>query len=84
MIRFLLYTNEFDVEGLVASSATFANIADKQNILDILYLYDRIDNHLQKHDSDYPIAEQLRSVTCSKWRKKVQEDFAKRADWMLP
>ena len=63
MIRFLLYTNEFDVEGLVASSATFANIADKQNIFDILYLYDRIDNHLQKQDSDYPAAGQLRSVT---------------------
>lgn len=30
MVRFLLYTNEFDVEGLVATSATFANQANKQ------------------------------------------------------
>ena len=33
MVRFLLYTNEFDVEGLIATSATFANVADKQNLL---------------------------------------------------
>ena len=36
MVRFLLYSNEFDVEGLVATSATFANRANKQNIFDIL------------------------------------------------
>ena len=54
MIRFLLYSNEFEVEGLVASSATFANIASKQNILDILYLYDYVDEKLQKHDSRFP------------------------------
>ena len=33
MVRFLLYANEFDVEGLVASAGTFAMIADKNNIL---------------------------------------------------
>lgn len=42
MVRFLLYTNEFDVEGLIASSATFANVANKQSILDILDLYDQV------------------------------------------
>ncbi|MGC8989176.1 MAG: nucleoside hydrolase-like domain-containing protein, partial [Verrucomicrobiia bacterium] len=36
MVRFLLYANEFDVEGLIASAGTFANVARKQNILDIL------------------------------------------------
>ena len=63
MIRFLLYTNEFKVEGLVASSATFANFANKQNILDVLYLYDHIDENLRKHDERYPTSENLRSVT---------------------
>ena len=33
MVRFLLYTNEFDVEGLIATSGTFANVANKQNLL---------------------------------------------------
>lgn len=45
MVRFLLYTNEFEVEGLIASAATFAFIADKQNILDVLDHYDRVDEH---------------------------------------
>ncbi len=63
MVRFLLYTNEFDVQGLVASSATFANIANKQNVLDILNLYDKVDENLRKHDPRYPTADRLRTVT---------------------
>lgn len=63
MVRFLLYTNEFDVEGLIASAATLAFIAKKQNILDILNLYDRVDENLRKHDSRYPTADKLRAVT---------------------
>jgi xylan 1,4-beta-xylosidase len=63
MVRFLLYTNEFDVEGLIASSGTFANIAKKQNILDILNLYDEVDENLRRHDSRFPSADYLRSVT---------------------
>ena len=35
MVRFLLYANEFDIEGIVASSATFANYSEKQHILDM-------------------------------------------------
>ena len=63
MVRFLLYANEFDVEGLVASSATFANIAKKQNITDILNIYDKVDENLRKHDSLFPTADYLKSVT---------------------
>lgn len=63
MVRFLLYTNELDVEGLVASAATFANVADKQNILDILDLYDQVDENLRKRDARYPTADRLRAVT---------------------
>jgi hypothetical protein len=63
MVRFLVYADEFDVEGLVASAGTFANIARKQNILDILDLYDQVDENLRKHDARYPTADQLRAVT---------------------
>lgn len=77
MVRFLLYTNEFDVEGLVATSATFANRANKQNIYDILYLYDSVDEHLRKHDERYPTAKQLKKVTwqgrSGTWGKKAEE-----------
>jgi hypothetical protein len=63
MIRFLLYGNDFDIDGLIASAGTVANVASKQGILDILYLYDRIDENLRRHDSQYPTAAKLRSVT---------------------
>lgn len=63
MVRFLLYGNDFDIEGLVASSATLANAARKRNVLDFLDLYDQVDEDLRRHDSRYPTAETLRSVT---------------------
>jgi hypothetical protein len=63
MIRFLLYTNDFDVEGLIATSATFANIANKQHIFDMLYLYDHVDENLRSHDNRYPTADELRTKT---------------------
>lgn len=63
MVRFLLYANDFDVEGLVASSATFANVAKKQYIIDILNLYAKVYDNLIKHDTAYPTADYLKSVT---------------------
>ena len=77
MVRFLLYTNDFDIEGLVASAGTLANIARKQNILDMLNLYDQVDENLRKHDPRYPTADKLRSVTWqgrdNAWGKPAQE-----------
>ena len=77
MVRFLVYANEFDVEGLVASAGTFANIARKQHILDILDFYDQVDENLRQHDSRYPTAEQLRAITWqgrdTTWGKPVDE-----------
>jgi hypothetical protein len=63
MVRFLLYTNEFDVEGLIASAGTFANIAVKQNILDMLKQYQYVEKNLRTHDSRYPTTDHLRSIT---------------------
>jgi hypothetical protein len=79
MVRFLLYTNEFDVEAMVASSGTFANIAKKQNLLDVLDLYDKVDENLRKHDPRYPTAEALRKVTVQgltgTWGKSVTNNI---------
>ncbi|MGE4434183.1 MAG: nucleoside hydrolase-like domain-containing protein [Bacteroidales bacterium] len=63
MIRFLLYSNEFDVEGLIASAGTNKFTADKNRILEMLDLYDQVDENLRKHDSKYPTADYLRSIT---------------------
>jgi len=84
MVRFLVYANEFDVEGLVASAGTFANIARKQNILDILNLYDQVDENLRKHDSRFPTADQLRAVTWqgrdNTWGKATDESIGEGRD----
>jgi hypothetical protein len=63
MVRFLLYADEFDVEGLIASAGTFANVANKTNILNTLDLYAQAYPNLIKHDPRYPTTEKLRSVT---------------------
>lgn len=84
MVRFLLYANEFDVEGLIASSGTFANIANKKNILDILTLYDKVDENLRIHDSRYPTADYLYSVTyqgySGTWGGTVNNDIGENKD----
>lgn len=63
MVRFLLYSNEFDIEGLIASAGTFDMVAEKKNILSVIDKYDEIDENLRKHDPNYPTADYLRSVT---------------------
>jgi hypothetical protein len=77
MVRLLLYTNDLQVEGLVASAGTHANIANKQNILDILDLYDQVDENLRRHDARYPQADKLRAVVWQgrhkTWGKPVEE-----------
>ncbi len=63
MVRFLLYANEFDIEGLIASAGTFAMEAHEKNILGVLDQYEKVYENLRSHDPDYPTADYLRSVT---------------------
>ena len=63
MIRLLLYANDLEIEALVASAGTLADVARKQNILDVLDIYEQIQPNLIKHDTRYPTAGTLRSVT---------------------
>lgn len=84
MVRFLLYTNDLEVEALVASSGTYANIAKKENILDILDLYDKVDENLRKHDPKFPTANNLKSVTyqgsSGNWGKPYEEIIGESKD----
>ena len=79
MVRFLLYANEFDIEALIASSATFANVARKKNILDVIDRYAKVHHNLLKHDPLYPKPDYLRSVTfegrSGTWGKNGQENI---------
>jgi hypothetical protein len=63
MVRFLLYANEFDIEGLIASAGTYGMVAKKKNIMAVLDEYDKVDENLRRHDPKYPTADVLRAVT---------------------
>ena len=63
MVHFLLCSNEFDVEGLIASAATFAGVARKANILDMIDEYAKVYLKLAAADSDYPTPDELRAIT---------------------
>lgn len=63
IVRFLLYSNEFDVEGLIVSAGTFDMVAEKKNMLAVLDEYDKVDENLRKHDAQYPTADALRAIT---------------------
>lgn len=84
IVRYLLYTNEFDTEAMVVSSGTFANIAKKQNMLDVLDMYDKVDENLRKHDPRYPTADALRKVVyqglSGTWGKSVDNNIGNGKD----
>ena len=63
MVRFLTYGNQWDVEGLVATTSihlqqeTFAG-----NIRQLVEAYGRVRDNLLLHEADFPTAEHLLSV----------------------
>lgn len=64
MVRFLLYSNMFDVEGLVATTST--HLRDKTaewRIEEIVTAYGKVRNNLLLHEKDYPTEAYLKSVT---------------------
>lgn len=84
IVRFLLFSNELDVEALIATSGTFANKANKQNILSVISCYDRVYNKLRQRDPNYPAPEHLRSVTFQgrngTWGRKGTENIGEGND----
>lgn len=64
MIRFLLYTCDFDVAGIVQVNSKFQKNghSDKKWIEAQLDAYEKVLPNLRKHNPDYPDASQLRSV----------------------
>ncbi|MHC4511274.1 MAG: nucleoside hydrolase-like domain-containing protein [Planctomycetota bacterium] len=64
MVRFLLYSNEYDVEGLIATTSVW--LRDKvrpENIRERIEAYDKVRENLSKHAQGYPIGQHLLSVT---------------------
>ncbi|KAA8994929.1 DUF1593 domain-containing protein [Affinibrenneria salicis] len=66
LVRFLLYSNEFDVEGIVATTSTW--LRDKVNpqmIHERIDAYQKVLPNLRKHAAGYPAAQALRAVVRS-------------------
>ncbi len=54
LVRFLLYTNEFDVEGLIATAAGRKGEVHPEYIKAIIRAYSEVYPNLVKHDPRYP------------------------------
>jgi len=64
LVRFLVYANEFDVEGLVATTSTWLRTKTREDLIrrDIA-AYAEVRTNLLKHAPGFPPAEQLLAVT---------------------
>ncbi len=61
MIHFLMYSDQFETEGLVSSPSY--GFGTKQNILDMIALYEKDFSKLKLHSSEFPLPDSLRAVT---------------------
>lgn len=66
MAHFLMYSNQFETEGLI-SSPSYGH-GTKQNILTMIDLYEKDLPKLKQHIKDYPLPDALRTV-CKQGRQ---------------
>jgi len=63
LVRFLLYSDEWDVEGLVATTSTWMKARVRPDVvLSVLDAYEKVQPNLLKHASGFPTAAALRAV----------------------
>jgi hypothetical protein len=66
LVRFLVYANEFDVEGLVATTSTWLRNRTREDIIRrFIAAYGEVRPNLLKHAPGYPTTEQLLAVTAT-------------------
>lgn len=70
LVRLLLYANEFDVEGLIATSNLGHGERCRPDLIaQAVDAYARVLPNLRKHDPGYPAAEALRNQIRAGWPK---------------
>src|SRR6185436_15521360 len=63
MVRFLVYANEFDVEGLVAGTSTWMRNKVRPDVIEqVIGAYEQVYPTLSTHAAGYPTAAALRAV----------------------
>jgi hypothetical protein len=64
LVRLLVYANEYDLEGIVATTSThLRNQTRKDKIEALIRDYGKVKSNLDKHASGYPSMEYLLSIT---------------------
>ena len=64
LVRFLVYANEFEVEGLIATTSTWLRERTREDLIRRqLEAYAQVQPNLLKHAPGFPSAEALRAVT---------------------
>ena len=64
LVRFLVYANEYDVEGIVATTSThLRNNIRKDKIEELVKNYGKVKSNLDKHAEGFPSMEYLLGVT---------------------
>ncbi len=64
LVRFLVYSNEYEIEGMVATTSThLRKNTRKDKIEELVQSYGKIKDNLDKHDKGFPSMEYLLSVT---------------------
>jgi hypothetical protein len=63
MVRFLVYSNQYDVEGLIATTSTWMRSKVRPDVIDSLIdAYEQVQPNLEKHQAGFPAADALRKV----------------------
>jgi hypothetical protein len=63
LVRFLVYANQYDIEGIVATTSVhLQNRMAPDRIRTIVEAYGKVRDNLEKHESGFPTAEYLLSV----------------------
>ena len=63
MVRFLVYANQFDVEGLVATTSIHQQKKTAAwRLREIVDAYDKVRDNLERHESGFPTAAALRAL----------------------
>src|SRR5262249_51716198 len=63
MVRFLVYSNEYDIEGLIASTSTWMRNKVRPDVINtLLDAYAQVQPNLSKHARGFPPADALRKI----------------------
>jgi hypothetical protein len=66
MVRFLVYSNQFDVEGLIATTSTWMKNKVRPDVIQtLLGAYEQVLPKLLQHQPGFPSGESLRAVVVS-------------------